>query len=517
MNEKNSVRRYLSLWLPFLTADRWRRDCADLVVPAGSDQSVVFINKIQGASRLVSVNRAAKAQGLLPGLSLADARTHVPMLKAVTYDAHADAVLLDKLADASLAFTPTVALDEPHGLALDITGCAHLFGDEVGMVAKFRAMLCVHGLPISRVAVAPTPDMARALARFGGKSSIFVCDDCDVRALPVTALECKIEDVRALRRAGLKTIGDVADRPSVLLTARFTQTFTTRLARILGEEDRRITPRRTPPFYQFEQRCSEPVANTHVVERVILDLAQHMASQLEARGDGGRVFELVFFRSDGMVRRIRVETSQPTRDPMVVGRLYRDRLDALADPLDPGFGFDLIQLHVLRVEPFRLAQTTLDASDEGQEGLGRLIDRLSAMFGRERIARLHSVNTHIPERSQMTKPAADKAAPTWWSAQQSETEMIRPLHLFMPPQPIEMAENSTESEPKRFRWRRVMHDVVYAEGPERIADEWWRASPGFSMRDYFRVETVDGRRFWIFRTAVTRDHRPQWFLHGVFP
>ncbi|NOU07947.1 MAG: DNA polymerase Y family protein [Hyphomicrobiaceae bacterium] len=502
--------------MPFLTADRWRRECLDVSASTHDAPPLIFIEKNQNASRLVAVDQVAKTQGLLPGLSLADARARVPTLRAVTYDAHADIVFLSKLADAALAFTPTVALEEPHGLTLDITGCAHLFGDETGLVAKLKAMLRANGLSLSRVAVASTPDMARALARFGDTDQILTQGDREVRALPVAALEGKPEDIRTLQRAGLKTIGAVADRPSILFTARFTQAFTIRLGRILGEEDRRITPRRAPPVYLLEQRCPEPVGNQDVIERIILDLAQRLAKQLEINGDGGRVFEAAFFRSDGAVRSLRIETSQPTRDTNVVMRLYRDRLDALADPLDPGFGFDLIQLHALRVEPSHVTQSTFDTHDEDTEQIGRLVDRLSVMFGRDRITQLQAANTHVPERSQIVRPAAEKLECTRCNAQPFEAKPIRPLHLFVPPQIIEMTGCPNEPQPARFCWRRVMHHVVFAEGPERIADEWWRVPSGFGLRDYFRVETVQGQRFWIFRAAITRERGPQWFLHGVF-
>ena len=41
---------------------------------------------------------------------------------------------LDDIADWCDRFTPLVALDPPHGLFLDITGCAHLFGGEAALM-----------------------------------------------------------------------------------------------------------------------------------------------------------------------------------------------------------------------------------------------------------------------------------------------------------------------------------------------------------------------------------------------
>ncbi len=515
------------------------RDGPDTQAP--DDQPLVFIDKVRGASRIAALDSVARANGLAPGFALADARARLPMLRAVAFNAHADKAFLARLADAAIAFTPSVVLEEPDGLILDVTGCAHLFGGEAGLAARLQASLAIQGVSVCRIAIAPTPDMTRALARFGLKSPMITHDDRDVRSLPVAALECSEEDARALRRAGLKTIGAVADRPSVLFTARFSAAFTVKLARVLGEEDRRITPLHAPPPYVVDCPCPEPVSNHDVIEKIVRSLAEGIALQLQARGEGGRVFETVFFRSDGAIRRIRVETSLPTRDPAVVLRLYRDRLVALNDPLDPGFGLDLIRLQVLRAEPYHITQTSLnvttslDAREETSEQLGHLIDRLGAMFGRERVTRLQAVDTHIPERAEVRRPAADVKRAASSSAVHDApfhdaALPVRPLFLFGRPHPIEAAGTDETSAPARFRWRRVLHDIVCAEGPERIADEWWRQPSGFGTRDYFRVETAKGRRFWIFRAGVGAHPvepsidlsidqvRPmKWFLHGVFP
>ena len=483
-------------------------------------------------------------------MTLADARARVPELRAVAFNAAVDAAFLDRLAETSIAFTPSVASEARDGLILDITGCAHLFGGEEHLTARLQRALRIEGASAVEAAVAPTPDMANALARFARTTPIFAHDDQAVRALPVAAFECAGADALALRRAGLRTIGDVADRPSVLFAARFTPAFTTKLARILGEDDRHITPRRPPPERRFEQRCAEPVATADVIMRLVDGLTKRACRQLEAQGEGGRLFEASFFRTDGAIRRLRVETGQPTRAPDVILRLYRERLDAIADPLDPGFGFDLIRFEVLRAEACAQVQTSLDGHENRSRDFAALIDRLGARFGRDRITQLKPVDTHIPEAAQMRVPAeagvplkraaADVASA--WERPRSGGMPPRPLRCFEPPQAIEVNASVLDGEPVRFRWRRVEHAVAAAEGPERISDVWWSQASGYGTRDYWRIETPEGRRFWLFRADVTatgedlgprltqssaqipaRPTRPvqgarsvRWFLHGVF-
>lgn len=531
MTDENS-RRYLGLWVPFLSADRWRRDLSardDLVRKARegdvrqqasqdtTSRPLVFVEKVKGASRLSAADALAQSQGLLPGMALADARARLPMLLAVAHAHAADTAFLARLADAAVAFTPSLAIEAPDGLVLDISGCAHLFAGEAGLVRRLEQALRSLGVSVLRIAVAPTPEMARALARFSRTHPVFANDCRVVRTLPVAALESEAEDIRALRRAGLKTIGDVAERPSVLFASRFTPAFTTHLARVLGEEDRRIVPRRPPPACSFEHRCAEPVASVDVIERIVEALALRCAAQLEARGEGGRLFVTTLFRTDGAVRRIAVETSQGTRDPAVVLRLYRDRLEALADPLDPGFGFDLVRLEVRRTEPCLPRQTSFDADEQHRGGLNELLDRLGAIFGRERVIRLAPMDSHLPEQAQSAISVAETAGtPASWDT--PAWVRARPLHLFERPYSIDVEHARSDATPARFRWRRVSHEVARAVGPERIADRWWSVPSGYGTRDYFRVETSQHRRFWIFRADATSSPgtTSRWFLHGVF-
>jgi protein ImuB len=87
---------------------------------------------------------------------------------------------------------------------------------------------------------------------------------------------------------------------------------------------------------------------------------------------------------------------------------------------------------------------------------------------------------------------------------------LRPLRLLSRPEPIEAIALLPDHPPAQFRWRRLRHRVARAEGPERLAAEWWRATEVLPPRDYFRVEDEDGRRFWLYRAGS------QWFLQGLF-
>ena len=502
-------RRYLAIWFPFLSADRLRRQS-----PPEPGQPFVFTEKVKGALRLTAVDRQAQALGLPPGLTLADARARVPQLLAFDCDLHADRLWLERIAGSCLRYTPMVALDPPDGLILDIGGCAHLFGGEDGLVADVERRCAALGMAV-RIALAGSSAAARALARHGRTN--------DVRRLSVAALELEPEAAEGLVRAGLKTVGDMAVRPMAGLAARFGGEAVERLRHLLGEVERPIVPVHPPAPVMAERRFAEPIARTEYALTVLGELAAEASVYLEERKCGGRRFDATFFRSDGLARMLSVETSQPTREPGDVIRLFQERVEGLSDPIDPGFGFDLIRLDVPAIEPLAAAQLRLEGGSTSEVQVAALIDRLSTRLGRGRVRRLAPADTHIPEQAQLALPAVEVREPAGaWRVSPAGEPPARPIHLFNPPQQIEVIAEVPDGPPYRFRWKRALHEVRRFEGPERIASEWWRRKDGSVdraglTRDYYRVEDARGRRFWIFRHGLYEEKAdPRWYMHGLF-
>lgn len=510
------TRRYLALWFPYLPADRLRRTHSGLA----PEVPLTFTEKVKGALRLAAVDQAARSLGLEPGMTLADARARVPEMQAVERDEAADRAWLERVTDGCIRYTPMVALDAPNGVTLDVTGCTHLFGGEAGLARDIEARTARLRMT-ARLAFADTAAAAHALARY---QAMPVRDEAAaIGRLPVAALELEPEATQGLLRAGLKTVGELAKRPMAAIAARFGTEAVGALRQLLGEVARPIEPRIPIAPILAERRFAEPVARTEYAIEVLGELAGDAARQLEEKGEGGRRFEAFFFRSDGLVRLLAVETSRPNRDPALLMRLMNERVEGLSDPIDPGFGFDLIRLTVPVTEPLAVTQLKLEGGAAREAEVAALIDRLSTRLGRDRVRRLVPKDTHIPEQMQLELPAveAGQAAASWPKSPSGEPP-LRPLHLFDPPQSIEVIAEVPDGPPRGFRWRRKFHEVRRFEGPERIASEWWKRRDGASgkgglTRDYYRIEDARGRRFWVFRHGLFKEKPdPKWYLHGLF-
>jgi protein ImuB len=482
------------------------------------------VAKIKSAMRIVALDEAAMRLGLELGQPLADARAMIPSLDAVDEDAGADAALLDAIADWAERYTPLVALDGD-GLMLDVTGCTHLFGGEAAMVADLTGRLAAQGFA-ARAAIAASPGAASAAARFTAWTTVAPEEAPAMLApLPMAALRLDGDTVSALDRVGLKRIGQILDAPRPPLAARFGRLLLRRLDQALGREEEAIGPRRPVAALIAERRFAEPIALEEDIAATIVSLAGTLASSLEERGEGARAYELALFRVDGAVRRIAIGASRPIRSPDLVLALFREKFAGLVEEIDAGFGFDMVRLSVPVSADSAPAQVDLAGDAVGEADLDRLIDRIGARLGPERVSRIAHGDSHVPERAVIRQ--TDGAAPAGpWSAAPAETSgtwmdtdglIDRPLRLFARPEPVEATAAVPDGPPLHFRWRRALYRVARAEGPERIAPEWWRDADALT-RDYFRVEDATGHRFWLFREGLygRETIAPRWYLHGVF-
>ena len=519
-------RRILSLWLPRLPIDRIKR--AHSSAAPGDNEPSIVVAKQNNALQIFALDDAAAHLGLSIGLPLANARAICPQLRVFDADAAADARALSDIAFWCDRFTPLVALDPPHGLFLDITGCAHLFGGEAALMQMICGALTRQGFVVS-AAIAGTSICARTMTRH--VSGRIVPDGGEaeaIKSLPVAALGADEAITRGLRRAGLKTIGDVASRARHEITARFGDGFTTLLEQALGQGDAPISPLKPLPDYIVEKRFPEPVATEAVISATLSRLAAMLVAAMDRQGKGARRLEACFFRTDGAVRAIPVDTGQPVTRAEVIDRLFRERLDALNDPLDPGFGFDLVRLSASRTEIVVQQQRDLDAHARDNDELAALIDRIAARIGGRRVVVHLPQDTHLPERAVKAVAAQHHLAAAECAAWPDRTEgepPLRPLRLFERPEQIKVVAQVPDGPPARFVWRRATHAVVRAEGPERVAMEWWRAEGEALTRDYFRVEDEAGLRFWLYRDGLYdreiaqkegKPVQPNWFMHGLF-
>lgn len=514
--------RILALVFPHLATDRTARRLwgASWRLAGRPDHPPLLCSgRRDSAIRLTALDEVAAALGLRCGQGLAEARAMHPTIDVVEEDPLADKALLEAIADWCDRYTPLVAIDGSDGLLLDITGCTHLFGGEQALLDDILFRLLQMGFKVQG-AISASPGLSWAACRFreGGVIAEGAAEEV-LGSLPVASLRIDDQTVAALKKLGLKEVGDLLSVPRAPLARRFGGHVLLRLDQALEREEEPISPRRPVAYLSVERRLPEAVQAEDDILGLTARIAASLRPNLEARGVGGRVFELVLFRVDGRVFRVIAGASRPLRDPQKIANLFTERLKAVHDELDAGFGFELLRLNVLHHDSFEEAQGDLVGVSRDGAQLADLIDRVSARLGKGVLRGFQFRESHIPERAVMAKPAIslnsdvkDRRAPAVM------TRVERPLRLLPRPELIEaFAATVPDGPPSRFRWRRVLHDVARAEGPERISPEWWLDDAASEERDYFRLEIASGHRFWVYRKGHYQpNYQPTWYMHGMF-
>ena len=523
---------------------------------------------------ITACNKKAAETGIYPGQALADARAILPSLKVREAEPIKDAKALLVLARWCGRYGPLRNCDGPDGIWIDITGVAHLFGTETDLIRDLYQRLSRFGFQV-RVGLADTLGAAYALARFAhDKHTMRATPELSVGAnwaiaapnqtrhalsdLPVEGLRLSPDVIITLKRLGLRRIGQLYDLPRVGLERRFqesgpqkpktrlSKTQSAMIANVLTRLDQAHGAKPEPrlalserPHLSVRTSWADPLISLEGIEGELAHLAEALMTKLERYALGYRRLCLSLFRTDGTIAKVQVGTSAPSRSRDHLMELFKERLNTI----DAGFGIDVMELAATTAEPLLNEQTVIDSTDTPtswrSEDMAQLIDRLANRLGHTNIYRLHGQQSHIPERAQIKQSALMSSRNTisahppfsfYDTSENPETvspAIVHPFLLLERAEPITVMAEVPDGAPLRFTWRRVTHSVIRADGPERIAPEWWRDLKSTQKtRDYYSIEVKSGARYWVYRDGLYDEDEgndnakhpqpPRWFLHGLF-
>ena len=342
--------------------------------------------------------------------------------------------------------------------------------------------------------------------------------------LPVAALRLAPAAELLLRRLGLKRIGQLYALPRAALNRRFrsaqaAEAVLTRLDQALGVRREPVRPLAEPPALFVQRPFADPLISAAGLEAETARLCGELCAVLDARGLGARRVCLSLYRADGTVAEVQAGMSFACRAPDHLMALLTEKLAAI----DAGFGVDALVLAAVQVERRIAEQAGLAGRlhDGARADPARLVDRLSNRLGTARVVRVVPRASHMPERAQTCVPALGEknrpCEPAAWPA----GGLPRPAFLLARPEPIDVIAEIPEGPPARFTWRRVERRVQRAQGPQRIAPEWWGeigTQKKSRTRDYYRIEDEEGAGYWVFRAGLygAEEGAPAWFVHGLY-
>lgn len=520
---------WIALHLPALMVE-----AVAALVPAGRPLAV--FDGEAALPRVVAVDAAARALGVVPGLSLTAALALAPVLEARPRDPRRERAQLARLADAAFGFTPRVSLEPPDGVLLEVRGSLGLFGGAAALCAAVADCGARLGLGV-QLALAPTPLAALLLARCGRALAVTGPERLAgaLAPLPLAALRWPEAALERLAAMGVRTLGEAQRLPRAGFARRFGRAALDDLDRLAG---RRADPRRPyQPRAAFQGRCipSFELEHHEAILRHLEPLLAELERFLRSRQSAVMQLRLVLrHRPDPLDGRPRatpltLRLAAPEFEAARFAPLLAEHLARLALPAP----VIACALRSGELQPFVAASGALWRLGEHGGAAARespaLIERLRARLGPDAVYGLCLVDEHRPERAwRAAEPGlgvtqgvgtragkgpgagagvaagagagAGASAGTGAGAGAGDATFVRngcrrPLWLLHAPQPL-----GAQSRALRL-----------LDGPERIETGWWDGSD--VARDYYTARDADGALVWVFR-----ERRPPhgWFLHGVF-
>ncbi len=545
--------RVLALHLPGLPLQRLARS---MEPASGGARPVAVVEE----GRVVACDAPARAEGVRPGQTLAQALAACGALRPVPHAPAADLAALRGLAEALLGLAPAVEVAAPDTLLLD-AGAAHLLGGgpeegERRLLVRVKAVAADLGYR-SRAALASGRGPARALARHGAAALLRVAAGQEARALaalPLGALGLGAAVEARLRAVGVDGVGALARLPPEGLALRFgaAGAAAARLAR--GDDPTPLVPYLSQTFPEEAIELEGAVESAEPILFVLSRLVDRVAARLAGRGLGASRLKLTLALEPRGEERVLVPLARPSATPARWLPTLRERVLLLRLP----GAVTGVRLTVVEAAACPVAQLAFGDRPEVAAALEVVLARLGGRLGDRAVLSAEPLECHRPEvawRSVPFRPPArgPGGGATGWDGERRdgarsaegprEVEggregegalgagaraaggagrasveeiglarpgpdgQVRPTRLLPAPLPVLATGEGGRVTALRLGGR--VYLVHSMEGPERLSGEWW-GSP--FDRDYYRARVEGLGECWLYRDGA--DGRL--WLHGFF-
>jgi len=452
-------------------------------------------------------------------MSLSEAKSLAAVrLNVRRFEPESDRRALQSLAERCELFSPLVGLenaDHPECILLDITGLAHLFVSEERLAAKVQKCFEVCGLVV-RLAIAnsiglawavahcwhllPNPQQSRALVTNG--------DPALVARLPIAALRLPTETAKLLADLGLQQVEQLQALPRDSLLARFGPQLALRLDQLTGHSAEVIVSCKPTLPFEVEKSLEEPIRHRFLIVKVISRLLAELTGRLKDQDRGVMQLLCKFTLFNRQVISLPVFLFQPSTDASNIMELVELNLERLTLPgevITIGVSAPITGALVREQRELFSTEKSTDVHH-----LALLVNRLSSRLGSDKVLFPRFRGSNLPERIRDYAPATNTQRNRSRFRGKPARDRLRPLILYQRPLPIKTISVAPDGPPQVIWLSGNQEQIISACGAERIETGWWRGAS--AQRDYYRIETETGSRWWMFR----RLSDGQWFVHGEY-
>lgn len=426
--------------------------------------------------RVAEASRAARAQGVAEGQTLAQARGACPELRVVTASGGALADARRAAHDALLMVSPRVEWSGGGTFCAEATGLAPLFGSERALLAHACGALDDAGF-VARAACASTRLAATVAAR--ARPGTCIVPDGEeasfLAPLPLDALPLREDALRRFGLLGVRTIGQFARLPSDGLADRFGREVA-RWQRLVRGEDPPLAALPLRDAAQVTHELDAPVDGLEAVTFLLKTCCEDLGEQLARRGTLASRVELALALDHppgGLDRRV-MEPSLPAGSSGTLLSLCRLELEQrrLAAPLVA------LSLSVLEETPAQGRHAEMFGESFDAEALAAALDRVRALVGPEDVVAPAPRDAHRREARRAWEPfripvkrgSGDGAAACAVSEAERLLERALPVDVALSSGRGTLHPCAAAREALGLRDR---IEIVRAVGPVRLMGEWW--------------------------------------------
>jgi len=488
---KQVPRLWFCIWLPNLP----------LEACGSSDEALAIVEEQHGIHRVLQVDSAAAAAGIMPGQSANAALALLPTLRLEERSRVREQQVLEALATWLERFSSFVSIEGKDVLLLEIAGSLRLFGGLPSLRQTLSKDLGAKGFSAA-MAIAPTPLAATWLARAGRRVCIRAEENLGpvLRKLPLSCLGWSAGQCESLMGMGIHTVGDCLRLPREGFARRFGAKRLLDLDRALGHLPDPRDSWRAPERFSADYEMAEEQSDRELLLQICRELLRSHEHFLLARQLGTQGLCFSFFHLKSAATELRLGSAFADRSAERWFDLLNIRFEQLRLPeaviavrLQSGLS------QPLQAESAHLCFDNKAGKQRRRFSIAQLAERLVARIGDHSVKALATAAEHRPEYAwSVQNPLSDGSS----SPLMTGDGVTRPL--WMLPEPALLPADGAYPLHKGCR-------LTLLDGPERLETGWWDEQ-GIS-RDYYTAVNGAGMRLWIFRN---RQRTPNWYLHGIF-
>jgi protein ImuB len=491
-------------------------------------------DEIAATSVLSAVNESAQRLGVRVGQTLTEGRALASRLVVRRVSRQAVERALGRVAEIALAFGATASFSAPDTVWVDVSGAAHLFGGEAGLLLELTGRVREAGHRV-RAALASGPLLARAFARYGdlGKAGYVLVPsartELSLASLPVRAVELPSELERWLIRLGVLTLAELRELPKSALSARLGEHASKVMDFVAGRDSTPLVPYTPPRVLCEETSWDDPSPGIEPLLFVLRGLSSRLGARLSGRGEAARALRLEIVADSGLARfrgaprstRLDFALPKPLWKAEELNRIVASKLERV-ELGAPSVGLRLEVTELTEAQPRQLELGLWGASaSEALDELPNVLAELAADLGEAQVGVLRAVDSHRPELASELVPALGDRAGRDAHSKKKRTRRLQSLRVV-----------KSEGAPALVhRLKRLLPEPIAIEAPLRLgatlalerrlytieslrfeqrleAVEWWT---GPINRDYVRVglrgaegvleglvyvDRESGKRYW---------------------